>query len=151
MRYNDRTMKKETSIAVGIGAILGLSIAFFLVIYTKNAQLAGKKVMNQTVEVTPAASAAQSTAPLVLEIQSPDNGAITNDKSVTIKGKASKGNLLVIQSAIKNSASVTTDDTFSVDFPIAKGENIIHITLYSKDSGGIGQEKELRVYSLDEQ
>ena len=144
-------MKKETSIAIGIGAFLGLAIAIFLVFNTKNAQFADKKVMNQPSDQVTAIPTSVVSAPVVLEIQSPDTGTIVSVRTITIKGKATKGNLLVIQSPIKNSTLVTADDSFSVDFPLSKGENIIHVSLYTKDSGGVGQEKELRIYSLDEQ
>lgn len=144
-------MKKETSVAIGIGAFLGLAIAIFLVFNTKNAQFANKKVMNQPADQVSLAPTNVISVPVVLEIQSPDSGTIVSVNTITIKGKATKGNLLVIQSPVKSSTLITTDDTFNVDFPLSKGENVIHISLYTKDSGGIGQEKELRVYNLDEQ
>ena len=44
-----------------------------------------------------------------------------------------------------------TSDTFSADFPLAFGENVITVSEYQKDTQAVAQEKELKVYYLDEQ
>lgn len=144
-------MKKETSVAIVIGSVLGLSIALFLVINTKNAQFFGKKVIDQPSEVAPIVTVSQPIQHVAFAIQSPDTGSITQDKTITIKGNAPKGSLIVFQSPIKDMIVTTDKDTFSVDFPLAFGENLIHVTLYGKDMNGVGQEKELRIYQLDAQ
>ncbi len=58
---------------------------------------------------------------------------------------------MVIQSPIKNLVFKAEKDQFSVNFPLALGENIIRITIYPQDKKIPQQEKELRVYYLKEE
>ena len=86
-----------------------------------------------------------------LEISQPENQKITAEKTIVIKGRAKKDSLLVLQSPIKNTVIRTDGEEFSVDFPLAFGENVIQMTLYPKNNRDANQEKELIVYQIDEQ
>jgi len=70
---------------------------------------------------------------------------------VVIKGKAAKDSLIVIQSPVQDIIIKNDKEEFSATMSLAIGENVIHISVYPKDQQGKGQEKELRVYYLDEQ
>jgi len=52
--------------------------------------------------------------------------------------------------AVGSEGKVEKED-FTVDMPLALGENVISLTLYPKNSQGRSQQKELRIYYLDEQ
>lgn len=141
-------MNKETLIAVLLGGFLGILVAGFMVLKTRKGEQL-KVVPITTSKITPR----QSTIPLrdsIFEITEPEDNIITDTKSITIKGKSVKGTLLVIQSPVSLKTMKTDKEDFSVDFPLALGENNIHISSYEPDSKGAVREKQLKVFYLTE-
>lgn len=140
-------MRKELIVAVVFGVLLGLLVATGMVIWLRSvdpqkaAQIAGT-------EISPKAKNRGSIQPL--EISQPADGTIVKDKEVTIKGKASKDGLIVVQSPIKDVIYENKKESFSIDFPLALGENIIAIAVYPKNSRLAPQQKIIKVYYLDE-
>ncbi|NTU73594.1 hypothetical protein HGB07_05525 [Candidatus Roizmanbacteria bacterium] len=143
-------MKKETVIAVCLGIIFGVAVAIGLLVKTRDGQFQGNKPLNSAAQVTPTVIVSKTALPQNLQIVQPETGTITSTKSITIKGKTSKNAVVVIQSPIKNMVVRTDKEDFSIDFPLASGENVINITAYPKDAQSAILERELRVYSLDE-
>lgn len=143
-------MKKETFIAIFFGVIFGAMVALFLLAKNKEFQLSKTKTLAPTEQVSKVSKNVAVERKL-LEIMEPQDGSIFVDKTITIKGKADKDALIIIQSPIKDSVFKNEKEQFTVTFPIALGENVIRITAYSKDTQTKPQEKELRIYSLDEQ
>lgn len=142
-------MKKETIFAIILGIAAGVGVAFFMVIKARESQIQKAKPIS-TINLTPTISV-QSNQISNLEVTQPDNGFITTDTVVAIKGKASKGSLLVVQSPIKNVVQQLKSDSFTVDsFPLAQGENVIKLTVYPQNPQFAAQEKELRVYNIEE-
>ena len=93
-------MKKETVIAIFFGVIFGGLVAVFLLAKNKELQL------NKAKTIAPTGKAAKAAKNIVanlksLEILEPKDGAVFNSKTVSIKGKADNGSLIVIQSATK--------------------------------------------------
>jgi hypothetical protein len=72
---------------------------------------------------------------------------VTSDE-ITIKGKAPKGSLIVIQSPVGNEVFKTDKEEFSTPFPLALGENIVNISSYSTTSSP--QETTLQIYYVAE-
>lgn len=143
-------MKKETIIAIILGVAAGLGVAVVMLEKAREHQMINTQALNSSVQLTPKASANNSVQSL--EITSPDNGSISSSKSITVSGKASKGALLIIQSPLKTIIQKMDKDTFEVKaFPLTLGENIIRVSVYQKDSQDSAQEKELKIYYLDEQ
>lgn len=143
-------MKKETIIAIFFGVIFGGLVAVFLLAKNKELQL------NKTKTIAPTGKANKTTKNIVvnlkpLEILEPKDGSVFNAKSIIIKGKADKDALIVIQSATKDTILKNEKDQFSVSFPLALGENVINITAHLKDSKLRPQERELRIYNLDDE
>ncbi len=142
-------MKKETSIAILLGISFGLILSFFMITKTKDKSLEKTKTLSNEKKAT-IATHNLITQEQTFKISSPQNKAIVNTKTVTIKGTVEKDALVVIQSPVKDMVFKSDRTNFSVDFPLAMGENIIQISVYPKDAQERIQQKELRVYYLDE-
>ena len=143
-------MKKETVIAIMLGIVFGVIVAVVMVVKTKDQQIDKVKPMNTALHITPTISV-NNTQFQPLQITSPETGVIVDKNAVTITGKASKDALIVIQSPIKTMIMKVTSETFSADFPLAFGENVITVSECQKDTQAVAQEKELKIYYLDEQ
>jgi hypothetical protein len=143
-------MKKETTIAILFGIILGGILAVFIIAKNKESQMAKNKTIAPASKLTPAPSVAVLDYQQ-LEISEPLDGVIVDKNTVKIKGKTDKDALIIIQSQVKDMIFKNTKVDFNVDFPLALGENTIKVVVYPKDSQVRSQEKELKVYYLDEQ
>ena len=141
-------MKKESVIAIVLGIVLGLVVAFLLVGYIRQNQAPSSALVPNVNPVPKLTDAAGASA---LTISQPSDEMIVSSSSVTIKGEGSKGQLLLIQSPLSEKALELEKDTFETSFDLALGENIIHITMYSNDSTQRAVERTIRVYYLDEQ
>ncbi len=142
-------MKKETIFAIILGVAAGVGVAFFMVLKARESQIQKAKPIS-TINLTPSV-AIQNTQITNLEVSEPETGFITSSKAVTIKGKATKNSLLVVQSPIKNIVQELKADNFTINsFPLAQGENVIHLTVYPKNPQFASQEKEIRVYLIEE-
>ncbi len=143
-------MKKETIFAVILGIGFGLVVAFFMIAKTKQTNLQSKKTIAVGGKITPTGSPIHNqTQPLTVTF--PKDNAVVNTDMIKLQGKISKDSLVVIQSSVKDVVLDEKTSEFSVDFPLVLGENIIRIYVYPKDKTLPEQQKELRVYYLDEQ
>jgi len=141
-------MKKETGIAIGAGVFLGLLFSFVVILNTQtNKSVSQKKQMDKSrpVAVNPTGTKAVIRS---VEISSPSNGMIYTTSTITLKGKAEKGSLIVVQTPSKDITLTSETEAFSTPVPLTLGENIIHMSFYIKGTGAKIQEKELRVYYL---
>ncbi|OGK24151.1 hypothetical protein A2954_03935 [Candidatus Roizmanbacteria bacterium RIFCSPLOWO2_01_FULL_37_12] len=143
-------MKKETIIAVVFGIMFGALVAVFLLAKNKEIQQTKTKTIAPSEKISKARKNTVANRQQ-LEILAPQDGLVFNSKTVTIKGKAEKESLIIIQSPLNDMATETVNEEFSLSFPLAVGENIIKITAYSKDTKVRLQEKELHIYNLDEE
>lgn len=143
-------MKKETVYAILLGVTFGVVLSLVMIFKTKDSQMGKSKPLTSEKKVIPTV---QDTSPLTqtFKITEPKDRQIFNTKSVSIKGVAEKDSVLIIQSPIKDIVFKIEKEDFSVDMPLALGENVISLTLYPKNSQGRSQQKELRIYYLDEQ
>ena len=141
-------MKKETIIAIFFGVAFGAVVAIILLAKNKEFQLTKSKTIAPTEKAsTVKKNVIANIKPL--EILEPDNGAVFETNSVTIKGTADKDVLIIIQSPIKETALKNIKGQFSLNFPLSLGENVIHITAYTMDNQVRPQEKQLNIYYLD--
>ena len=142
-------MKKETLFALFLGVAFGVIVSLIMISRTKDRQM-GK--------TTPLTSGKKSSVAITNDVQTqsftisePQEKQIIVTNSVIIKGSASKNDLLIVQSPIKDLAYQLENDNFEVKMPLALGENVISLTIYPNNSQGHMQQKLLRVYYLDEQ
>ena len=143
-------MKKETVIAVFMGIFFGGLLGLFLITKNKEIQLNSNKVIAPTGTDVKSQSANDANFQ-PLEVSDPGDGAIVSDNSVTIKGKATQNSLIVIQSPVKDMVFKNDKPDFQVDFPLALGENVIKVVSYPQNKDFNTQEKNLRVYYLQEE
>lgn len=142
-------MKKETVIAISLGVVFGLLVAVLMIFKTKENAMEKTKTVTSN-HITPTVSLKNTTLQN-LEITEPADGVMVNQKSITIKGKANKNSLFVVQSPIKDLVFKNEKEQFSFDFPLALGENVIKISVYPESDQLRPQERQLRIYYLDEQ
>jgi len=139
-------MKKETSIAIGMGIVFGLIFSFVLILNTQKNQSVTSKQSTQKKTITADVEKNMTAQPLT--ITSPVNGAILDKNAVSLEGKTEEGSFVVIQTPANDVATTAQGENFSASVPLSLGENVIHVSSYPKGSGGKIQEKELRVYYL---
>ncbi len=142
-------MKKETVTAIIFGIVLGGIVAVFILVKNKQIQLAQNKTIKPQETMRVPTSSTVNFKPL--EITQPQDRGIVNKNTVTIKGSFTKNSLIIIQSPIKDNVFKNDQEDFSVDFPLALGENVIRITAYPSDKQLRTQEKEMRVYYFPDQ
>lgn len=143
-------MKKETIIAIVLGVVFGSGVALFLVFNT-NKQSQTKVIPVATnSRITPVVAKNTTSKVQTLTITSPEQNSVINEKNIIIKGKATKGSLIIIQSPIKYVVKTLAADEIAEEFPLALGENVIQVSVYPND-GNVGvQERTLTVYQLNE-
>ena len=144
-------MKKETTIAILFGIVLGGILAVFILMKNKETQLEKTKSISPSVTVTPKVVVNTAKEEKALEVTQPKDGAIVRKNSISIAGSAPKGSLVFITSPIKDLLLKMDKEQFATDFPLAFGENSIEITAYSKNGQSKIQTKYIKIYYLDEQ
>jgi len=141
-------MKRETIIAIIFGIVLGGVLAVIIITKSKQDQINKNKAVAPISKITP--SIAYKANAQNLDISSPTTGVIVYEDSIMIKGKADKGATIFLQSAFKDQVYKNEKTDFEIKFPLAFGENTVKITVYPQDSQLKIQEKELKVYYLEE-
>ncbi|OGK17284.1 hypothetical protein A2774_03710 [Candidatus Roizmanbacteria bacterium RIFCSPHIGHO2_01_FULL_39_12c] len=143
-------MKKETVIAIVLGVIIGMLIAVVILVKNREYQLTKTKTIshNPNQNNRPRNSLAKIQP---LEISEPKDQAVFDSYTIKIKGKAAKDSLIIIQSPVKDLIFTNEKEEFSVQFPLSLGENVIKVTTHAKNSLVRSQEKELRIYNLNEE
>jgi hypothetical protein len=139
-------MKKEASVAVGMGIVFGLIFSFIVITNTQKNQSVTQKTVSQKIRPV---TTEQQTVSQPITITEPNDGAIISESSVTIKGKTDKNSFIILQTQVKDLSFTTKSENFEYSVPLTLGENVIHINAYPKGANGKIQEKELRVYYLN--
>lgn len=143
-------MKKETIIAIVLGVVFGSGVALFLVFNTSKENQTKVIPVATTSGITPVVAKNTTVTVKPFTLTEPEQNSVTNEESILIKGKASKGSLIIIQSPIEYVVKTLEKDEFSEEFPLALGENVIQISVYPKETKAGVQERTLIVYQLDE-
>jgi len=125
-------MKKETIIAIIFGVFFGAIFSFFFIDSSKK-QFQSPKLLSNLITITPKNKVTEIVSQN-LEIITPENNSISNQKQIVIKGKAPKKSLMIIQSPIKDITFENENESFTIDFPLAYGANQISIFSYPKNS-----------------
>lgn len=141
-------MKSESVVTALIGIILGAVVAFLLLFNTKVKIKQEKKIIAKKESIIPTVPASEEKNRQSLIIEKPDNEIISQKNIITIKGQANKDSVIIIQSPSAEKVIKNNESKFSVDFPLAPGENLINITAYL--TKGETEEKELKIYYFAE-
>lgn len=140
-------MKRETVIAIVFGILLGAGVGLVVLFQTNSSEEA--KVIpieadeRQVVTQSPAA-----TTQAQLVITEPLSHTVTSREEITIQGNAPINGLILVQSPSTERIFKNEQAEFTVDVPLARGENVINISVYAGSS--TPQEQVLRVYYLPE-
>jgi len=140
-------MKKESLIAIFLGVIFGLITASLIVDNLLKNNLEKVKSLPQKKEknvITPVKTFNLK----LLSIEKPKNNLIVYEDKITIEGSADKDSLIVIQSPVEDEIFQNKKERFKIDFPLALGENVIKIVVYSRNPNLKNQEKTLYIYYL---
>ena len=88
-------MKKETSIAIIFGLILGGIVAFFIIFQNRNQQMQQSKAIGVVTTITPTIlpQKTNNDTNMTVTADEPTDNLIVTKNSVTIKGKAPKNSL----------------------------------------------------------
>jgi len=143
-------MKKETLFAICLGIAFGVGVSFFMISRSKDSQLGKTKPLTSE-KKSATASVKDEVQTQSFTLTEPQDKQIVLKNSVAVKGSAAKNDLLIVQSPIKDLVYKLEKDDFEINMPLALGENVITLTIYPANSQGRTQQKELRVYYLDEQ
>lgn len=139
-------MKKETILATVFGVLLGLIVAVILILVLRPS---GKDRIEKTKStLTPKISNNSNLMPL--EIKEPSDRKISEDNTIKITGKAKKGSLIIIESPVSQEVLTNKQESFNIDFPLTRGENLITIRAYVDKTQTVPQIKTLKVYYLNE-
>jgi Na+-transporting methylmalonyl-CoA/oxaloacetate decarboxylase gamma subunit len=141
-------MKKESITAVVLGIGLGLVVAIFLIGFIRQSSKVGADVAVPTIDPKPKTTDVIGKS---LEVSSPQDKEVFSTRRITVKGKAGKGSLIMIQSPLTEVVQKLNKDDYSIPFDLAIGENVIVITVYPSDKTQREQQKTVKVYYIDEE
>lgn len=137
-------MNRETIFAIVFGILLGVGVGFFVLFQTNREEKAKVIPVVQETPKKQVAKAPVATGQTILKINSPEGDTVVTSKEITLKGKAPKNSLIVIQSAAGRDIVKSETEDFSIPFTLAPGENIINVSAYAGSSSP--QEATLEIY-----
>jgi hypothetical protein len=141
-------MKKETIYAIALGIILGLVIAFIVVLILR--PTGQKKTIPSQTKISPKPNHVKKSFKS-LEIIQPADRQIIDSKNITIKGKVEQGSMIIISSTAGEKILKNKDVNFQTEFPLVLGENIISVNAYIDKTQRVPQIKTLQVYYFQEE
>lgn len=144
-------MSRETVIAIGFGVGLGVMVGVGVLFQTNKAEETKvipitrendqKKVVSEDDQMS------EQNNNLV--ITSPNNHVIIAENTIKVVGKVQANSLIVLQSAAAEIIEKNETENFTIEVPLAVGENVIQVSAYSDTS--TPQEQTLRVYYIPEE
>ncbi len=128
-------MKKESLVAVIFGLLFGG--LFYLVLTNANFFKSEQKNFNKelaqkNIQLSPSPVKKIENTIQTLIIDQPKNQLVVNKNLITIKGKAPKKSLVIIQSPSSEKIFENQKESFEVEFPLSYGANQIVIFSYLK-------------------
>lgn len=141
-------MKRETIIAIVFGILLGAG-AGLVVLFQTNSSEEAKVIPIESDEKKVVTQAPAATSQAQLIISEPQSHTVSTEKSITIKGKAPMNGLVMVQSPTSEQILKNETGDFTIDMPLALGENVINVSTYAGSS--TPQEQVLRVYYVPEE
>ena len=142
-------MKKDVTLAVIVGFVIGAIAAFVIVNLPSLMKKGSTKTTIPATNLTPSPVARITTAPEGFTIQEPKDESIASEKSITIKGKAQPASIIVVDTSIDSIAkAAASDGTFEVPITIGEGGNQISITEYTEK--GEGETKTITIFYTTE-
>lgn len=140
-------MKKESILASLLGVLCGVGVGLMIL---NTANRGDTKAVETARTTNKQPKAKPTSAVAVFTITEPSNDTAITGSTASIRGKGTKGSLVVVQSPSTGVVQKLQSDGFSIAVPVALGENVINVTYYPKDKPNDYVEKQIRVYKLPE-
>lgn len=141
-------MRKEVILAIVIGFALGLVITFG--VWTANQALKEKKVETPTTSETTPPTGTPPAATFILDITSPEDGALVNEAKVMVSGRTQPDSTITITSEKGEDIVLAgADGTFANEVNLLNGTNEITITAFNLEGEEVTKTINL-VYSTAE-
>lgn len=128
-------MRKEVTIAIFLGLGIGLLAVFG--IFTARSALTRyeqeKRTNHEiidTTSATPSASDASSSPPSTVTVTEPTDGSVTSENHITIAGKATNAEAIVVTSETDQFIIDVQDGKFQQDIELISGENEIRLAAF---------------------
>lgn len=141
-------MNRETIFAIVFGILLGVGVGFFVLFQTNREDKAKVIPVAQDAPKKQVAKAPAAAGQTILKVTSPENAVVVTKKEITIKGKAPKNSLIVLQSPGSRNVIKSEIEDFAIPYTLALGENLINISAYAGSSSP--QEAVLQIYYVQE-
>lgn len=148
-------MIKELFLAIALGAILGFGITGGFITLNKNKTDSVNKT--QTVITTPTLSPSNETPiptqeseiPVdTITINSPEDESIVNVSKISIKGTASKNDIIIIKTPTKiYNTTADSEGNFEMEINLESGINTIQTTAINIDTNQTSESEILVTYS----
>lgn len=142
-------MIKEKVVALVLGVLLGSVLGVWVVSFSRKIRLDEKKFTVLKKKNVEKKIKKELLRPGFFEVSSPKDNTLVSTKIIKIKGRAPANSLLIAQSPLTEKVILSKKEEFELEFPVAMGENVIHLTLYNKNIQSGVLEKKFRVYLLE--
>ncbi|MFQ5452239.1 MAG: hypothetical protein ACE5DQ_01625 [Candidatus Paceibacterota bacterium] len=119
-------VNRETVIAIILGAFFGVAIAISIIFFTRH-RGSDKNIISSDVTPTIAIDT-KRVEPLTID--SPKDKVLVSTPTATLKGKAIKGSLIVIQTPTSEQTLKLDSESFSSELELTEGENSIKVSAY---------------------
>lgn len=133
IRYSSSAVRKEIAIAILVGCLIGLAVAFGI----WRAKQAFRPVSQKNEQPLPQTSKATQTnknSSGNLLVTSPERDSVVSEEQVLVQGSASPNAIIVILAASGEIISQAKEDgSFSEEVKLVGGPNEIKITAYDKE------------------
>ena len=141
-------MRKEVILAIVIGFALGLVITFG--VWTANQALKSQKAETPVSTVTTPPTEVTPPVTFVLDITSPEDGALVNEAKVMVSGRTQPDSTITITSEKGEDIVLAgADGTFANEVSLVNGTNEITITAFNLEGEEVTKTINL-VYSTAE-
>lgn len=128
-------MRKEVLLAISLGALIGLAVAFGVWRANKAFMPPTKTDAAQTSQINDnKGDNDQKTAQRTLVVTSPETGSIVSTDKTTIQGSATAGSTVtIVSNEDEKIVTAAKDGTFSGELSLTGGPNEIKVTAFDKD------------------
>ena len=132
MLHSRRLMKKEVFIAILFGLVIGFVIVFG-VVTARTALNKHQETVGQSADTPTPSPTAEASVPTTISITDPQDEAVVNSDTVTLRG-TSPANANIVISSEKSTVMKTADSdgSFSLDLKLVSGVNEIRTTAFSQ-------------------
>lgn len=143
-------MNKESLIAIVLGLVFGVLVAtgvVYMSIKRQQSQQAKTQVATSSATLVPTVAPPAIVVMPSLELTAPSSGSLTEAKTIAIQGTTANKSLVIVMSPIITKTLKLATSTFSIDMPLALGENAITVYSYP-ENGSTPVQKSVYIYRI---